>query len=166
MTRVILASSWSVYPGRISAFTTRLTLELCALTTSQARLMTAIHSSHSPSRVVNIASVRYGKPDLRTTSIASATAGPTEPSGSDDTVGATENAKSILLRYSVSIQRSQLTDRRGISGGSAGISRGSAGISRGSRVRGEDKSRAARPAPVQGLVSPRLGERPGRKSTS
>src|SRR5699024_12575153 len=116
--------------------------------------MTAIHSSHSPSRVVNIASVRYGKPDLRTTSIASATAGPTEPSGSDDTVGATENAKSILLRYSVSIQRSQLTDRRGISGGSAGISRGSAGIRRGSRVGGEGQARGARRGRGPGPVRP------------
>src|SRR5699024_2131029 len=116
--------------------------------------MTAIHSSHSPSRVVNIASVRSGNPDLRTTSIASATARPTEPPGSDDTVGATENAKSILLRYSVSIQRSQLTDRRGISGGSAGISGGSAGISRRSRSGPEDKQRAAGHALVPGLVTP------------
>ncbi len=41
---------------------------------SVARRTTSITSSHSPSIVVNIASVRFGRPDSRTMRTASATA--------------------------------------------------------------------------------------------
>src|SRR3954453_11300364 len=52
-------------------------------TTSTACLMTGITSSHSPSMFVNMAWVSLGKPDSRTTRIASATAADTLPESSD-----------------------------------------------------------------------------------
>ena len=51
-----------------------------------------MHSSHSPSMVVNIASVRCGRPESRTTRMARATASLTEPVSSAATAGATEKA--------------------------------------------------------------------------
>src|SRR5205823_10528465 len=53
---------------------------------------TAITSSHSPSTVVNIASVRFGRPEARTTRTASATRSPTD---SPVPSGVTENATSM-----------------------------------------------------------------------
>ena len=51
----------------MSALSTRLTRLPYRPTTSQHCLTTAMHSSQSPSRVVNIESVRFGRPDSRTT---------------------------------------------------------------------------------------------------
>src|SRR6185312_10082743 len=63
----------------MSALSTRLTLGATAATTSTACFTTAITSSHSPSMLVNIALVSFGKPDARTIRTASATASPTPP---------------------------------------------------------------------------------------
>src|SRR6476661_3779416 len=63
----------------MSALSTRLTLGATAATTSTACFTTAITSSHSPSTLVNIALVSFGRPDARTTRTASATASPTPP---------------------------------------------------------------------------------------
>src|SRR5712691_2478051 len=68
----------------MSAFKVRPTRGACSLTASTADLITAITTSHSPSIVVNMESVRFGKPLARTTRIASATTSPTSapmPSG-------------------------------------------------------------------------------------
>src|SRR4051795_10394001 len=67
----------------MSAFNTSATRDDDAATTSTACLMTAITSSHSPSMLVNIALVSLGKPDSRTTRIASATAVETLPVSSE-----------------------------------------------------------------------------------
>src|SRR3954451_19007206 len=67
----------------MSAFRTSETRADDAATTSTACLMTAITSSHSPSMFVNMALVSLGKPDSRTTRIASATALDTLPVSSD-----------------------------------------------------------------------------------
>src|SRR6478735_4294985 len=88
----------------MSALSTRLTRLPYRPTTSQHRLTTAMHSSHSPSMVVNIESVRLGRPDSRTTRMASATAAETDPEpstppASPAPVGATENAISMPKRY-------------------------------------------------------------------
>jgi hypothetical protein len=66
-----------VTDGRMSALITRLTRGDLAATASVARLTTSITSSHSPSRVVNMESVRFGSPESRTTRTASATSSPT-----------------------------------------------------------------------------------------
>ena len=79
----------------MSALSTRLTRGLAAATASTAPLTTAITSSHSPSRVVNIESVRFGSPLSRTTRMAAATASLTEPVSSAATAGATEKATSM-----------------------------------------------------------------------
>ena len=75
----------SVTPGRMSAFMTRLTRGARAATASTASFTTAITSSQSsPSIVVNIESVWFGRPLARTTRTASATISPTPsptPSG-------------------------------------------------------------------------------------
>jgi hypothetical protein len=74
----------SVTPGRMSAFMTRLTRGARAATASTASFTTAITSSQSPSIVVNIESVWFGRPLERTTRTASATISPTPsptPSG-------------------------------------------------------------------------------------
>src|SRR3954470_5903791 len=67
----------------MSAFSTRETRADDAATTSTACLMTAITSSHSPSMLVNMALVSFGRPDSRTTRMASATALETLPESSD-----------------------------------------------------------------------------------
>src|SRR5256714_3842424 len=89
-TLVVMAS---VTPGRTSALMTTLTRGAFAATASTARFTTAITSSHSPSTVVNIASVRLGRPDSRTTRTASATRSPTD---SPVPNGVTENATSTV----------------------------------------------------------------------
>jgi hypothetical protein len=76
----------------MSALSTRLTRGAFAPTTSAACLITAITSSQSPSIVVNIASVRFGRPLSRTTRTASATSSPTS---SPTPSGVTENATSM-----------------------------------------------------------------------
>src|SRR5689334_15860211 len=58
-----------------------------------------MHSSHSPSSVVNIESVRCGSPDRRTTVTAAATASLTEPVESAAMDGATEKATSMDPPY-------------------------------------------------------------------
>ena len=63
----------------MSALSTRLTRGADGGHRSTARFTTAITSSHSPSMLVNIALVSFGRPDARTTRIASATAAPTPP---------------------------------------------------------------------------------------
>ena len=63
-------------------------------TASAARRITPNTSSHSPSIVVNIESVRLGSPESRTTFTAAATASCTE-SESDPPLGARENATSM-----------------------------------------------------------------------
>ncbi len=60
-----------------------------------------MHSSHSPSTVVNIESVRFGRPDSRTTRTAAATASLTEPVESAATDGDTEKATSMRTPYAV-----------------------------------------------------------------
>src|SRR3954468_17431626 len=60
--------------------------------------MTSMHSSHSPSTVVNIESVRFGRPDSRTTRTAAATADDTE---SPVPEGATEKATSMAATLRV-----------------------------------------------------------------
>src|SRR3954453_18575409 len=67
----------------MSAFSTRETRADDEATTSTACLMTAITSSHSPSTLVNMALVSFGRPELRTTRMASATALETLPESSD-----------------------------------------------------------------------------------
>src|SRR4051812_6261630 len=67
----------------MSAFSTRETRADDAATTSTACLMTAITSSHSPSMLVNMALVSFGRPDSRTTRMASATALETLPESSE-----------------------------------------------------------------------------------
>src|SRR3954454_16849911 len=67
----------------MSAFSTSPTRGELAATTSTARLITAITSSHSPSMLVNIALVSFGRPDARTTRTAAATAWATLPSSSE-----------------------------------------------------------------------------------
>src|SRR6478609_5775545 len=89
----------------MSALRTKLTRLPYRPTTSQHCLTTARHSSHSPSRVVNIESVRLGRPDSRTTRMASATAADTDPDSSTlpnspAPVGATENATNIPVTVS------------------------------------------------------------------
>jgi branched-subunit amino acid transport protein len=86
-----LAVSAPVTPGLTSALSTRLTRGARAATASTARFTTAMTSSHSPSMVVNMASVRFGSPLSRTTRTASATASPT---ASPVPIGVTENATS------------------------------------------------------------------------
>ena len=92
-----------VWPGRMSALSTRQTRLPYRPTTSQHCLTTAMHSSQSPSRVVNIESVRFGRPDSRTTAIAAATAAETDPESSAPPnsplpAGATENATNMPPR--------------------------------------------------------------------
>ena len=65
-----------------------------AATASTARLTTSMTSSHSPSTVVNIASVRFGRPLSRTTRTASATYSATS---SPTPIGVIENATSICF---------------------------------------------------------------------
>ncbi|CAM5652103.1 hypothetical protein STENM327S_00680 [Streptomyces tendae] len=68
----------------MSALRTRETRGARASTAATARRTTSMTSSHSPSIEVNIASVRFGSPDSRTTRTASATYSPTSsptPSG-------------------------------------------------------------------------------------
>src|SRR3954447_3486556 len=67
----------------MSAFSTRETRADDAATTSTACLMTVITSSHSPSMLVNMALVSFGRPDSRTTRMASATALETLPESSE-----------------------------------------------------------------------------------
>ncbi|CAM5658463.1 hypothetical protein SRIMM317S_06337 [Streptomyces rimosus subsp. rimosus] len=76
-------------PGLISAFRTSETRPARASTAATARLTTSMTSSHSPSMDVNMASVRLGSPDSRTTRTASATYSPTS---SPTPSGLTENA--------------------------------------------------------------------------
>ena len=54
-----------------------------------------MHSSHSPSMVVNMEVVSLGRPELRTTRTARVTASDTEPSGASVVVGDTEKATSM-----------------------------------------------------------------------
>src|SRR5947207_12468861 len=75
----------------MSALSTTLTRGARAATASTARLTTAIVSSHSPSMMVNMASVWFGSPLSRTTRTASAT---TSPTASPVPRGVTENATS------------------------------------------------------------------------
>src|SRR6478735_6534924 len=82
-TRSTLAVSWPSYPGLMSALSTSPTRRYRAATTSTAALTAAITSSHSPSRLVNIALVSQGRPDARSARTASATAALTPPSGAD-----------------------------------------------------------------------------------
>ena len=79
-------------PGRMSALSETVTRGACSATASTACLMTAMTSSHSPSTVVNMASVRLGSPEARTTRTASATRSPTE---SPAPSGVTEKATSM-----------------------------------------------------------------------
>ncbi len=92
------AVSASLTPGRMSAFNETVTRGACAATASTACLITAITSSHSPSTVVNMASVRFGNPEARTTRTASATASPTLPSSlvPGPPLGAMLKAKSMV----------------------------------------------------------------------
>src|SRR3954454_24054888 len=83
----------------MSALSTRPTRGELSASTSQHCLTTAMHSSHSPSMVVNIASVRCGRPESRTTRMARATASDTEPVSSAATVGETEKAISMPSPY-------------------------------------------------------------------
>src|SRR5438445_12885663 len=76
-------------PGRISAFSTTLTRGATSATAPTARFTTSMTSSHSPSIVVNIASVWLGSPLERTTCTARATT-PETPSPTPR--GVTENA--------------------------------------------------------------------------
>ncbi len=78
-TRATLPVSSPVWPGRMSAFSTSDTRLPYRPTASQARLTTSMHSSQSPSMVVNIESVRFGRPDSRTIRTASVTASDTDP---------------------------------------------------------------------------------------
>jgi len=70
---------------------------------STQSLITAITSSHSPSRVVNIELVSFGRPDARTIRTASATASPTE--ASPPPLGAMEKATSMWLTVCGAIRR-------------------------------------------------------------
>ena len=63
----------------MSALSTSDTRGETAATASTAALTTAITSSHSPSTLVNIALVSWGRPDSRTTRTAAATASLTPP---------------------------------------------------------------------------------------
>src|ERR671933_401804 len=84
----------------MSALSTRLTLLPYGVTASTARRTTSMQASQSPSTVVNIASVRFGRPEARTTATAAATASETEPSAADGLPeGATEKATSTLRGY-------------------------------------------------------------------
>src|SRR3954465_10058585 len=98
----------------MSALRTRLPRDPKGATASTARRTTSMHGAQSPSIVVNIASVRLGRPDSRTTRTASATAAETEaaaPVGSSDEgppddrpsaaapEGATEKATSTRRGY-------------------------------------------------------------------
>ncbi len=74
-----LSSSIPVWPGRMSALTTSDTRGWSAVMVSTHSLSTAITSSHSPSRFVNIAFVSCGSPDARTMRTASATAAAYDP---------------------------------------------------------------------------------------
>src|SRR5699024_3079550 len=94
--RSILPSISPVYPGRISALTTRDTRVPYSPTASVASLMTAKTSSHSPSMWVSIESVRCDSPDRRTISTAAATASWTDASEFSPPLGATENAASMM----------------------------------------------------------------------
>src|SRR5689334_24543314 len=78
----------------MSALSTTLTRGALAATASTACLTTAITSSQSPSTVVNIASVWFGRPLSRTTRTASATYSPT---ASPTPSGVTENATSMAF---------------------------------------------------------------------
>src|SRR4051794_20453082 len=66
----------------MSALSTKPTRGEDAATTSTARLITDITSSHSPSMLVNMALVSLGRPEARTTRTASATASLTPPRSS------------------------------------------------------------------------------------
>src|SRR5690606_20805135 len=94
-TRSTFPASWPSYPGRRSALRTRLTRGLKRATASHAALIPGMTSTHSPSMVVNMAVVSFGRPDSRTTRTAAAAASETEPSAVSETVGATEKAKSM-----------------------------------------------------------------------
>ena len=84
-----------VYPGRMSALSTRLTRGARAATASTARLTTSIASSHvRASIVVNMEVVSHGSPDSRTTRTASATTSPTLSVPPPE--GATLNATSMV----------------------------------------------------------------------
>src|SRR6478735_5695103 len=93
----------------MSALRTRLTREPKGATASTARRTTSMQAAQSPSIVVNIASVRLGSPDSRTTRTASATATDTEsalPDGPEaerpsraGPEGATEKATSTRRGY-------------------------------------------------------------------
>src|SRR5205814_5700448 len=101
-----LAVMPSVTAGRTSALRTRLTRGALAATASTACFTTAITSSHSPSTVVNIASVRLGSPEARTTRTASATRSPTDsPVPSGVTENATIMSTSGERRYDVDRRR-------------------------------------------------------------
>src|SRR3954464_3405418 len=78
----------------MSALSTSETRDEWAATASTARFTTSITSSHSPSMLVNIALVWWGRPESRTTRMASATAAETLPSSSD-AAGLTLKARSI-----------------------------------------------------------------------
>src|SRR5690348_3910141 len=99
----------------MSALSTRLTRGARAVTTSTARLTTAIVSSQSPSMVVNMASVWFGSPLSRTTRTASAT---TSPTASPVPRGVTENATSTA-RSSPSSDQPHATDSLSAPGRSA-----------------------------------------------
>ena len=79
----------------MSALSTRDTRGPYSATAAVASLTTAMHSSHSPSMVVNMESVRLGSPDSRTTWTAAATASWTEASGLSPPLGETEKATSM-----------------------------------------------------------------------
>src|SRR5699024_5139585 len=72
----------------MSALSTSPTREAPSPAASTARLTTSMTSSHSPSTLVNIASVEFGKPDSRTTRTASATASltPASSPGADGVI--------------------------------------------------------------------------------
>src|SRR5690242_7696960 len=78
----------------MSALRTRLHRGAAAMTASTARFTTAITSSHSPSRLVNMALVSLGRPLARTTRTAPPTPSPVPN-------GVTENAtimRSTIMR--------------------------------------------------------------------
>src|SRR5438876_7327757 len=84
---LLVSPSWT--PGRRSAFSTTDMRGATSATASTARFTTSMTSSHSPSIVVNIASVWLGSPLERTTCTARAT---TPETASPTPKGVTENA--------------------------------------------------------------------------
>src|SRR5262249_27980004 len=96
-------------PGRWSILTTTLTLGARAATASTHRWMTSITSSHSPSTLVNIAFVSFGRPLSRTIRTASATTSPTE---SPTPSGVTENAASTVTSSRAQVSRSAIREVR------------------------------------------------------